>query len=731
MKSSSLSLATLLTLCIAASFAAGNVLAVDSIWIGSTGNWATLANWQGGQVPDSTKDAYINNGGIAQVGSFSGTPTARSLTLGSNAGQSGTVQVSASKTLTVLQTAFVGLNGTGTVEISDGGDVISDQVLLGGYPGSSGTVTVTGVGSTLTANTSLYIGSNGNGVLTIESGAHVLSDVAELGSTGTAIVTGAGSLWETSDLYAAGGSSLTVSDGAKIRSSYAVSDHQTIIDPQATFNIGAGGVPGDFEASYLYLHGTLNFNHTGVVSEGTYIYGAGAIVNSGPGTTRLSGAPAFAGTFTSSRGVLLLADHTLSYNAAQYNAAIDGTIRFDGSTVNMTGANAIRSTGGAVEYIGATINGGLLRGNLPGAGTHTIVSAANNTRLNDVTIQNSVDLIQNGATNFANVSNGGRLTSNAFLFYDGGTNTTSGNIIVNNSLNTQDFNNYGQITINSGGSLIHSLGNLASGGGSRITVNSGGNILLLGGSQLDLNGALLINNGGINGTVNVNYGSLAKGTGMYGVVNVNTGGTYSPGNSPGISTVASLSFDNTLVTSGAPTLAIELGGTSAGTHYDQLHVAGNLSLGGALAVSLINGFTPVAGQAFDILDWGSLSGTFATLQLPTLSGSLVWNTTQLYTAGILSVGLPGDYNANGMVDAADYVVWRKTYGTQAGFDLWRSHFGQMAGNGSGASANAAVPEPSALMLFALVVPFFSLRLHRLDSVHATSAARFGVCQPAP
>ena len=55
------------------------------------------------------------------------------------------------------------------------------------------------------------------------------------------------------------------------------------------------------------------------------------------------------------------------------------------------------------------------------------------------------------------------------------------------------------------------------------------------------------------------------------------------------------------------------------------------------------------------------------------------------------------YNQDAVVDAADYVVWRKGLGniyTQDDYNVWRFHFGQSAGNGSGASANAAVPEPA-------------------------------------
>jgi hypothetical protein len=84
----------------------------------------------------------------------------------------------------------------------------------------------------------------------------------------------------------------------------------------------------------------------------------------------------------------------------------------------------------------------------------------------------------------------------------------------------------------------------------------------------------------------------------------------------------------------------------------------------------------------------------------------------------------GDFNADGAVDAADYIVWRNSLSQSgaglaadgngsgtidaADYDLWRAHFGQTDGSGSvsGAtgSASAAVPEPpaSTLGLLALV-----------------------------
>jgi hypothetical protein len=75
-----------------------------------------------------------------------------------------------------------------------------------------------------------------------------------------------------------------------------------------------------------------------------------------------------------------------------------------------------------------------------------------------------------------------------------------------------------------------------------------------------------------------------------------------------------------------------------------------------------------------------------------------------------SVGLPGDFNNDGKVDAGDYATWRKNevtnatlpndsgVGTQASrFSLWRANFGKPPGAGSGLSS-AAVPEPQSILL---------------------------------
>jgi hypothetical protein len=70
--------------------------------------------------------------------------------------------------------------------------------------------------------------------------------------------------------------------------------------------------------------------------------------------------------------------------------------------------------------------------------------------------------------------------------------------------------------------------------------------------------------------------------------------------------------------------------------------------------------------------------------------------------GILPQPIDGDYNNNGTVDAADYVLWRKNPGAfggdPAGYNTWRTNFGRTSGS-SAVLSGGAVPEPGAILLF--------------------------------
>ncbi len=64
--------------------------------------------------------------------------------------------------------------------------------------------------------------------------------------------------------------------------------------------------------------------------------------------------------------------------------------------------------------------------------------------------------------------------------------------------------------------------------------------------------------------------------------------------------------------------------------------------------------------------------------------------------------VPGDFNQDGFVDAADYTVWRDGLGTVytgAAYNLWKSNFGTgLAGSGGAVASVGAVPEPAGLWI---------------------------------
>ena len=75
-----------------------------------------------------------------------------------------------------------------------------------------------------------------------------------------------------------------------------------------------------------------------------------------------------------------------------------------------------------------------------------------------------------------------------------------------------------------------------------------------------------------------------------------------------------------------------------------------------------------------------------------------------------TTGIPGDFNANGIVDAADYTIWRdgnSSDSTTAGYALWVANFGQSTASGSGADH---IPEPTTLLLTLLALTAVPLRV---------------------
>ncbi len=92
----------------------------------------------------------------------------------------------------------------------------------------------------------------------------------------------------------------------------------------------------------------------------------------------------------------------------------------------------------------------------------------------------------------------------------------------------------------------------------------------------------------------------------------------------------------------------------------------------------------------DGINQGGFTGTMAGMDFNNFLG------TQYFSL-VVPGASNGDFNGDGFVNAADYPVWRKTDGTQAGYDAWRDNFGQPVGSGTALGASG-VPEPASLVL---------------------------------
>jgi T5SS/PEP-CTERM-associated repeat protein len=258
------------------------------------------------------------------------------------------------------------------------------------------------------------------------------------------------------------------------------------------------------------------------------------------------------------------------------------------------------------------------------------------------------------------------------------------------------------------------------------TVNAAQDVALFPGGHLHLQGGTLdAQSISFQGGGEFDWTSGTLHVGTFNGSLTNTGGTLAPGHSPGTTMIT-----GNYAQQGSATLEIEIGGSTQGTQFDFVNLAGNALLDGQLNLVLTNGFTPTFVQTFVILDAASLTGAFDNVlnneRLATSDGSgsflvhygasSTFDPTQIVLSNFLAVTLPGDYNQDGKVDGADYVVWRNNEGTAnvlpndpfggtigpAQYNNWRTHFGNMAGSASGLADNslsqAAVPEPAAILM---------------------------------
>lgn len=198
-----------------------------------------------------------------------------------------------------------------------------------------------------------------------------------------------------------------------------------------------------------------------------------------------------------------------------------------------------------------------------------------------------------------------------------------------------------------------------------------------------------------------------------------------------------LTLQNDLDMSGAGSLEWSLASLSTdnpGTDFDQLIVGSSLTLGGGSNLSLdfsqLAGTGPGSGNPFwnssrswKIVDTAgdNASSTFATISNGSFSGGTF--TTSIVSGDVYlnySVGLSGDFDGDGDVDGADFVVWQTNFPMASGaspgtgdadgdedvdgadFAAWQDGFP----SGAGASP---VPEPQAALLLGIGGLFALLR----------------------
>jgi hypothetical protein len=155
--------------------------------------------------------------------------------------------------------------------------------------------------------------------------------------------------------------------------------------------------------------------------------------------------------------------------------------------------------------------------------------------------------------------------------------------------------------------------------------------------------------------------------------------------------------------------------------------------GGSNTSQLVELFLGESGSAFapnEMLNLGNAfnpnvfgAGNNGDLQFTIgLVGGAQFTGNVVYVSG--PAGVPGDYNSNGAVDAADYVLWRNngplqnegvTPGTVTAEDytFWRSRFGAISGAGA---AISAVPEPRTICISLLFLLAARVRRHSTRSL---------------
>jgi len=293
---------------------------------GGTTDWFYPANWGQTVVPPRPPVAgdiiYIgtNTAGAAANGTVimgPGSGAGNSLYLGYTPGTTGDLTVQQGASLTISGNAYLGQQGTGTLNI-DGGSVTSSRIFVGYFNGSS-----TGVGELQITN---------GGVLTTTGGSanyvsYTPTAATTVSAPSTVLIDGKSSAWYSSNMVILGAGS-----GAS----------------SATLTVQNGGL--------LYIGGNLGTNYglalaSGVTSTADVtITGQGSTINSTPGIVVGGGGTANVSVLNGA--TLLTSSAVNDYDYIGQTTTLAGDRSVGHVLVDGVGSSWVSSKGIAVGYAG-------------------------------------------------------------------------------------------------------------------------------------------------------------------------------------------------------------------------------------------------------------------------------------------------------------------------------------------------------------------------------------------
>ena len=339
------------------------------------------------------------------------------------------------------------------------------------------------------------------------------------------------------------------------------------------------------------------------------ISGSGSLSQAGTGITVLSGVNTYSGPTIVSKGVLSIGDGSSGTISAASAVSVSSgaTLVLDSPDTNLL-SHGISNDGKVVFYQTPFAASYTFTGAIAGAGTlvksntNTLILSGSNSYSDATTIEEGTLRLGSASAlpqqSAVQVNTGATLDLSA-VSQTLGSITGSGSVITGSSTLTRIGANNSSTTFTG---VISGSGDVEKMGVGTWTLTAANTYT---GSTTITVGSILVN-GSIQSNVAVGSAGLLGGGGTING-NVTNAGTVSPGNSPGVLTIAG-NYNQT----GA--LLIQIASHSS---YDQLVVGGTATLGGSLVVSASS--YKLRGAPFSILTaGGGVNGTFADISSASL-----------------------------------------------------------------------------------------------------------------